>query len=89
MLVPETATLVQFSDPRRFDISRSEGSHLGFALGRHHCIGALDAEQAGRVALTAFLKTLCATLGLRATSNQRSPGGGTQDPVPDPHDDVP
>ena len=46
----------QFSDPERFDISRSEASHLGFGLGRHHCIGTLDAEQAGRVALTAFLK---------------------------------
>jgi acyl carrier protein len=43
------------SDPDGFDIGRAQGRHLGFAAGRHHCIGSVDAEQAARIALTAFL----------------------------------
>ncbi|MEU7767065.1 amino acid adenylation domain-containing protein [Nocardia sp. NPDC049190] len=45
----------QFPDPERFDIRRADGRHLGFAVGRHHCIGSVDAEQAARTALLAFL----------------------------------
>lgn len=43
------------TDPDGFDIGRAQGRHLGFAAGRHHCIGSVDAEQAARLALTAFI----------------------------------
>ncbi|MFQ6397660.1 amino acid adenylation domain-containing protein [Nocardia sp. KC 131] len=45
----------QFSDPDRFDIVRREGKHLGFASGRHHCVGSVDAQQAAQLALLAFV----------------------------------
>ncbi|MEU7632096.1 amino acid adenylation domain-containing protein [Nocardia sp. NPDC049220] len=45
----------QFSDPDRFDMERREGNHLGFASGRHHCVGGMDAQQAARLAFRAFV----------------------------------
>ena len=45
----------QYPDPHRFDITRRQGRHLGFALGRHHCIGSVDAEQAARLAILGII----------------------------------
>ena len=48
----------RFSNPDRFDISRSEGRHLGFGLGIHFCIGAplvrLEAEIVFETVLRCF-----------------------------------
>ncbi|MGI8328759.1 amino acid adenylation domain-containing protein [Actinomadura scrupuli] len=45
----------RYRDPDQFDITRAEGRHMGFGAGRHHCIGAVDAEQVARIAIAAFL----------------------------------
>ncbi len=56
LLAAANRDAAQFSpDPDAFDIGRAQGRHLGFAAGRHHCIGSVDAEQAARIALTAFI----------------------------------
>jgi len=51
-----------FPDPDTFDISRQPGTHLGFGVGAHHCLGA----QLARVELTEAFRGLLGRLpGLR------------------------
>ncbi|MEU6020323.1 amino acid adenylation domain-containing protein [Micromonospora sp. NPDC047134] len=45
----------RFTDPRRLDITRQQGRHLGFGMGRHHCIGAPYAQRLAGWAILAFL----------------------------------
>jgi amino acid adenylation domain-containing protein len=45
----------KFSDARSLRIDRKEGRHLGFGMGRHHCLGAPYAERLARWAILGFL----------------------------------
>lgn len=45
----------RFTDPTVLDIRRAQGRHLGFGMGRHHCLGAPYAEQMAALAITRFL----------------------------------
>ena len=44
-----------FENPGRLDVGRSEGSHLSFGRGIHHCLGAPLARLEGRIALEMLL----------------------------------
>ncbi len=41
----------RFTEPDRFDIRRSEGAHLAFAIGTHFCLGAWFGRHLARVSL--------------------------------------
>ena len=45
-----------FADPDRLDVGRSEGSHVSFGRGVHHCIGAPLARLEGRIVLEVLLE---------------------------------
>lgn len=44
-----------FTDPHRFDVGRTQNSHLAFSKGIHHCLGANLARLEGRAAIGALL----------------------------------
>jgi cytochrome P450 len=44
----------RYRDPEAFDISRTDGGHLGLGHGIHHCLGAPLARMEGRIALGAL-----------------------------------
>ena len=56
-----------FSDPDRFDLSRTAGGHLAFAAGPHFCLGAPLARLEAATALTAFAR--------RVTTPELADGG--------------
>ena len=45
-----------FADPDRLDVGRSQGSHLSFGRGIHHCLGAALARLEGRIAFEMLLE---------------------------------
>ena len=45
-----------FDDPDRLDVGRSQGSHLSFGRGIHHCLGAPLARLEGRVVIEMLLE---------------------------------
>ena len=45
-----------FGNPDRLDVGRSEGSHISFGRGIHHCIGAPLARLEGRIVLETLLE---------------------------------
>ena len=45
-----------FTDPERLDVGRSEGSHLSFGRGIHHCLGAPLARLEGRIVLEILIE---------------------------------
>lgn len=47
---------LQFTDPERFDITRTPNRHLAFATGAHQCAGMALARLEGTIAISYFLK---------------------------------
>jgi cytochrome P450 len=45
-----------FADPHRFDSARTPNNHLGFAIGKHHCLGAHLARAEMRILLEYLLE---------------------------------
>ena len=54
-----------FEDPDRLDVGRSQGSHLSFGRGIHHCLGAPLARLEGRIVVEMLLERF-AQMGLLA-----------------------
>ncbi len=48
----------QFSDPDRFDVTRSPAAHVGFGFGHHFCLGASLARLEARAAFEALVPEL-------------------------------
>jgi cytochrome P450 len=48
----------RWTDPDRFDLRRDEGMHLGFATGRHYCVGSWLGRQGATVALRQVVERL-------------------------------
>jgi cytochrome P450 len=48
----------RFEDPDRFDIHRTQGAHLAFAVGSHFCLGAWFGRHLARVSLGILLDRL-------------------------------
>jgi cytochrome P450 len=46
----------RFPDPDRLDLARNDGSHLTFAYGLHHCLGAALARLEGQVTLGSLVR---------------------------------
>jgi len=46
----------RFTDPDRFDITRTENEHLAFSMGVHYCLGASLARQEAQVAIDAIVR---------------------------------
>jgi cytochrome P450 len=45
----------RFADPERLDVERTEGRHLSFGHGIHHCLGAPLARLEGQIALSSLI----------------------------------
>jgi len=65
---PANRDAAVFSEPDRFDITRSPNPHLSFAVGPHHCAGAPLARLELQIAITSMLQGLP---GLRLISEPR------------------
>jgi cytochrome P450 len=48
----------RFTDPDRFDLHRTDGAHLAFAIGTHFCLGAWFGRHVARVSLEILLDRL-------------------------------
>jgi len=48
----------RFTDPDRFDLHRTDGAHLAFAIGTHFCLGAWFGRHLARVSLEILLGRL-------------------------------
>ena len=48
----------RFTDPDRFDLHRTDGAHLAFAIGTHFCLGAWFGRHLARVSLEILLDRL-------------------------------
>ena len=49
-------TTVASLNPSRLDIERTQGRHLGFGHGIHHCLGAPLARLEGQLALVSLIR---------------------------------
>ena len=70
----------RFTDPDRFDVRRSEGAHLAFAIGNHFCLGAWFGRHLARVSLDIALDRLP---GLRLNPERPATLSGWEFRAPD------
>ena len=61
----------QFSDPERFDVSRSEGPPMSFASGIHYCLGANLSRAEGQEVFSSLIER-CAQIQLDGELVQRN-----------------